>query len=145
MASGGRDPGAGRQARQAQIPGNFLGNQNTMRGIQQGMKQLQVSSGVPQELQQVDRQQMATPWTVTNLTQDKRTTRHAETLREIRHSLKNYELAGDVDSSLLTRCVELGFDEVGIVNPFQLMWVLNENARFTTEYSLTQIKVSQIR
>lgn len=114
MASGGRDSGAGRQARQAQIPGNFIGNQNSMRGIQQGMKQLQVSGQGTMPEQGTDRQQqMNTPWSVTNLTQDKRSARHAEALREIRHSLQSYEVSGDVDNPFLSRCVGLGFDEVG--------------------------------
>ena len=113
MASGGRDSGAGRQPRQAQVPGNFIGNQNSMRGIQQGMKQLQVSGQGTMPEPGTDRQQqMNTPWSVTNLTQDKRSARHAEALREIRHSLQSYEVSGDVDSPFLSRCVGLGFDEV---------------------------------
>ena len=115
MLSGGREPGAGRQARQVQMPGNFIGNQSSMRGIQQGMKQLQVSSQGTILEQSNDRpQQLNTPWSVTNVSQDKRSARHAEALREIRHSLQSYEVGGDVDSSLLSRCVELGFDEVDV-------------------------------
>ena len=115
MASAGRDSGAGRQARQVQIAGNAVGSQNTIRGIQQGMKQLQVSGQGTIPEQGADRQQqITTPWSVTNLIQDKRSARHAEALREIRHSLQSYEVGGDIDSSLLHRCVSLGFDEVGI-------------------------------
>lgn len=118
MASGGRDIGTGRPARQGQMPTSYIGNQNAMRGIQQGMKQLQVSGqgGLSSESQsmQVDRQQqVATPWTITNLTPDKRLVKHARALQEIRDSLQNYEVGGDFDRADLDRCVELGFDEVG--------------------------------
>lgn len=115
MASGGRDIGSGRPTRQLQMQVNYHGSQNVMRGIQQGMKQLQVSGqgGLSAEGQPIDRQQaMGTPWTVTNLTPDKRSTRHAKALREIRHSLQSYEVGGDVDRAELDRCIELGFDEV---------------------------------
>ena len=101
---------SGRPARQPPVPGNYPGNQ----GIIRGMKQLQVSgpSAIISGDQPNPNDQATTPWTVTNVGQDKRATKHAKALMEIRNDLQSYEQTGDVDRELLNRCIALGFDEV---------------------------------
>ena len=125
MAGLGRgDGGPGKPTRPVAIAGNFTGSQHTVRDIRQGMKQLQVGTGqlqsnfVQQNEQPVANDaQTSTPWTVTNVPQDKRSTRHAKALMEIRHSLQNYELRDDVDRVLLEKCISYGFDEVSFARP----------------------------
>eukprot|EP00112_Aurelia_sp_Birch-Aquarium-sp1_P019910 Seg5018.3 transcript_id=Seg5018.3/GoldUCD/mRNA.D3Y31 product="hypothetical protein" protein_id=Seg5018.3/GoldUCD/D3Y31 len=120
MAGLGRgDGGPGKLTRPIAMPGSFPGSQHTVRDIRQGMKQLQVSSAQlqsnfvqPNEQPVTNDPQSSTPWTVTNVPQDKRSTRHAKALMEIRHSLQNYELRDDVDRALLEKCISYGFDEV---------------------------------
>ena len=106
--------GANKQSRKLPTTTSYA-----LRDVRQSLKQLQVgghatTDQIAASVGLNNDGQMAPTWNINSQLTDKRSTRHAKALMEIRSSLQSYEVCGEVDKILLERCVALGFDEVSI-------------------------------